>query len=79
MLPITAFYAAPLALAFVALATRVIRARRLYHQPMGTAHRLVERAARAHGNFAEAVPLPCCCWRCAKRMACPPGRCMCWA
>ncbi|NKE45602.1 glutathione metabolism protein [Roseomonas frigidaquae] len=57
MLPVTAFYAAPLALAFVVLSTRVIRARRLYQQPLGTAHRLVERAARAHGNFAEAAPL----------------------
>jgi uncharacterized membrane protein YecN with MAPEG domain len=57
MLPITAFYAAPLALAFVALSARVIRERRIYHQPLGTGHRLVERAARAHGNFAEAVPL----------------------
>ncbi|WP_439596553.1 MAPEG family protein [Falsiroseomonas sp.] len=57
MLPVTALYAAPLALGFVLLSGRVIRARRIHHQPLGTGHRLVERAVRAHGNFAEHVPL----------------------
>jgi len=57
-LPVTALYAGLLALYFVWLATRVIKARRLYRVALGTGqHRLVERAMRAHGNFAENVPL----------------------
>ena len=56
MLPVTSLYAGLLGIAFVWLATRVIRARRLHRVPLGTPHRLVERAARAHGNFAEYVP-----------------------
>ena len=56
MLPVTALYAGLLALYFVWLATRVIKARRLHRVALGTPHRLVERAARAHGNFAEYVP-----------------------
>jgi uncharacterized membrane protein YecN with MAPEG domain len=56
MLPVTALYAGLLALYFVWLATRVIKARRVYRVALGTSHRLVERAARAHGNFAEYVP-----------------------
>jgi uncharacterized membrane protein YecN with MAPEG domain len=56
MLPVTSLYAGLLALLFVFLATRVIKARRQYHVAIGTSHRLVERAARAHGNFAEYVP-----------------------
>jgi uncharacterized membrane protein YecN with MAPEG domain len=56
MLPVTALYAGLLALYFVWLATRVIKARRQYHVALGSAHRLVERAVRAHGNFAEYVP-----------------------
>jgi uncharacterized protein len=56
MLPVTAIYAGLLALYFVWLATRVIKARRLHRVALGTPHRLVERAARAHGNFAEYVP-----------------------
>lgn len=56
-LPITAFYAGLLALGFVWLATRVIKARRVYRVALGTGqHRLVERAMRAHGNFSEYVP-----------------------
>jgi uncharacterized membrane protein YecN with MAPEG domain len=36
----------------------VIKARRLYRVALGSGqHRLVERAMRAHGNFAENVPL----------------------
>jgi hypothetical protein len=56
-LPITALYAGLLAFGFVWLATRVIRARRIYRVALGTGqHRLVERAVRAHGNFSENVP-----------------------
>lgn len=56
MLPVTGLYAGVLALWFVWLATRVIKARRAHRVALGTAHRLVERPARAHGNFAEYVP-----------------------
>jgi len=56
MLPVTSLYAGLLALYFVWLATRVVKARRVHRVPLGTPHRLVERAARAHGNFAEYVP-----------------------
>ena len=56
MLPVTGLYAGLLAFYFVWLATRVIKARRLHRVALGTPHRLVERAARAHGNFAEYVP-----------------------
>ncbi len=55
-LPVTAFYAALLALLFLLLAVRTVQARRRYHAALGTPHRLVERAVRAHGNFAEYVP-----------------------
>ena len=57
MLPVTALYAGLLGLGFVWLATRVIKARRLYRVAIGDGqHRLVQRAIRAHGNFAEYVP-----------------------
>jgi uncharacterized membrane protein YecN with MAPEG domain len=56
MLPVTALYAGLLGLYFIWLATRVIKARRLYRVALGTDHRVVQRAARAHGNFAEYVP-----------------------
>jgi uncharacterized protein len=56
-LRVTALYAALLAGLFLVLAMRVIGARRRYRLALGTSHRLVERAARAHGNFAEYVPL----------------------
>lgn len=56
-LPVTAFYAALLAGIFILLSVRVIGARRRYRQALGTQHRLVERAVRAHGNFAEYVPM----------------------
>lgn len=56
MLPVTSLYAGLLALYFVWLATRVVKARRVHRVSLGTPHRLVERAARAHGNFAEYVP-----------------------
>lgn len=56
MLPVTALYAGLLGFYFVWLATRVIKARRQHRVALGTSHRLVERAARAHGNAAEYVP-----------------------
>jgi hypothetical protein len=56
MLPVTALYAGLLGLYFIWLATRVIKARRVHRVALGTDHRLVQRAARAHGNFAEYVP-----------------------
>jgi uncharacterized protein len=57
MLPVTALYAGLLGLFFVWLSTRVIKARHQYHAALGTQHRMVERAVRAHGNFAEYAPL----------------------
>ncbi|MGG5821331.1 MAPEG family protein [Falsiroseomonas sp. HW251] len=57
MLLVTALYASLLGLYFVWLSARVTRARRIHKVPLGTPHRLVERAARAQGNFAEYVPL----------------------
>jgi uncharacterized protein len=56
MLTATALHAGLLGLVFVWLATRVIKARRVHRVSLGTGHRLVERAVRAHGNFAEYVP-----------------------
>ncbi|MBX9700307.1 MAG: MAPEG family protein [Acetobacteraceae bacterium] len=56
-LPITALYAALLAGLFLVLSVRVISARRRYGVALGTPHRLVERAVRAHANFAEYVPI----------------------
>lgn len=56
-LPATSLYAALLAGLFIYLAIRVIGARRRYRVALGTPHRMVERAARAHGNFAEYVPM----------------------
>lgn len=56
MLPVTALHAGLLAFCFLWLATRVIKARRVHRVALGTPHRLVERAVRAHGNFAENVP-----------------------
>jgi len=57
MLPVTALYAGLLAFGFLYLSVRTIQQRTRYHLALGTGHRLVERAARAHGNFAEYVPL----------------------
>jgi hypothetical protein len=56
-LPATSLYAALLAGLFVYLSIRVIGARRRYRVALGTPHRMVERSARAHGNFAENVPM----------------------
>ncbi len=55
--PITARYAALLALMFVVLALRAIRLRRRLLIPVGDGgHANLRKALRAHGNFAEYVP-----------------------
>ncbi|RAI57571.1 MAPEG family protein [Roseicella frigidaeris] len=56
-LPATSLYAALLAVLVVLLSLRVIRLRQRYHILLGTPHRLVERAVRAHGNCVEYGPL----------------------
>jgi uncharacterized membrane protein YecN with MAPEG domain len=57
MLPVTAFHAGLLGFGFLYLSLRVVQQRHAYRLALGTQHRLVERAVRAHGNFAEYVPL----------------------
>jgi uncharacterized membrane protein YecN with MAPEG domain len=55
---LTASYAGVLALFFVTLSARVILQRRSAGVTLGTGGRTdLERAARAHANFAEYVPL----------------------
>lgn len=55
---VTAVYAALLALLFLGLSIRVIRAREASHILLGSGgNRVLERAIRVHGNFAEYVPL----------------------
>jgi uncharacterized membrane protein YecN with MAPEG domain len=57
-LPATALYAALLGLLFTMLTLQVFRARMRSKVMIGTGQdRLLERAVRAHGNFAEFVPL----------------------
>lgn len=54
---IVPLYAALLALAYVFLTLQVIGARRAERVPLGSGGRSrLERAMRAHGNFAEYVP-----------------------
>jgi hypothetical protein len=58
LLPATTVYAALLALLFVGLSVRVIRLRRREGVALGGGEREpLTRAVRAHGNFAEYVPL----------------------
>lgn len=55
---VTALYAGVLALMLVALAVRVIGARRQGRVSLGTGgDEALERRVRAHGNFAEYVPM----------------------
>lgn len=55
---ITMFYAGLLALVFLALALRVVRLRRSLQVGLGSGgHEVLDRAVRAHANFAEYVPL----------------------
>jgi uncharacterized membrane protein YecN with MAPEG domain len=57
-MPITAFYAGALILVFVALSVRVIGARRAAKVAVGDkGDQGLLRRMRAHGNFAEYVPL----------------------
>ncbi len=54
---IIAFWTLPLTLIFLWLSLRVIRHRRAERIPLGSAgNAALERAIRAHGNFAEFVP-----------------------
>ncbi len=58
MLPITSFFAGLFALYFVRLAFDVIRLRKANKVALGAGGFTdLERAIRAHGNFAEYVPL----------------------
>ena len=53
----TTLYAAPLALLFIAMTFNVVRLRYKYRVSLGTGGEpKLERAIRAHGNFAEYVP-----------------------
>ena len=55
---ITPVYAAALALLFVVLSFRTIRYRRQFSVAIGSGEQaLLARASRAHGNFAEYVPI----------------------
>lgn len=55
---ITPVYAAAMALLFVFLSFRTIRFRRQFSVAIGSGEQnLLARASRAHGNFAEYVPL----------------------
>jgi uncharacterized membrane protein YecN with MAPEG domain len=57
-MPIVALYAALLALLFVLLSLRTIRARRRLQVAVGDGgHRDLQRAMRVHANFAEYAPL----------------------
>jgi uncharacterized membrane protein YecN with MAPEG domain len=57
-MPITSFYAALLALLFVALSVRTLRLRRRLRIAIGDAgNPQMLRAMRVHSNFAEYVPL----------------------
>jgi hypothetical protein len=57
-MPVTALYAALLTLLFIFLTVRVVGIRRAGHLDMGDGgNPLAQRLIRAHGNFAEYVPL----------------------
>lgn len=57
-MPVTALYAAPLALLFVVLSIRVVKARRKARVALGDGgDEPLRRAMRAHGNCAEYVPM----------------------
>jgi uncharacterized membrane protein YecN with MAPEG domain len=57
-MPVTSFYAALLALLFVALSVRTLRLRRRLRIAIGDAgNPQMLRAMRVHSNFAEYVPL----------------------
>lgn len=55
---VSMFYAGLLGLLFLALSLRVVRLRRSLKVGLGSGgHEALNRAMRAHGNFAEYVPL----------------------
>lgn len=54
---VTALYAALLTVLFLVLSVRVIRARYRHRVALGAPNPQIERAVRAHGNFAEYAPL----------------------
>lgn len=55
---ITAFYAGILGLIFIGLTMMIVRLRWRYRVSLGDAgHEDLQRRIRAHGNFAEMVPL----------------------
>ena len=56
-LPATALYAALLTGLYLVLSIRVVRQRVRYGLLLGSSHRLVERAVRAQGNWAEYAPI----------------------
>lgn len=57
-MPITSTYAALLGLLFIALSVRALLLRGKLKVALGNGgHETLERAVRAHGNFAEYVPL----------------------
>lgn len=57
-MPLTAFYAGLLGLFYLALAVNVIRSRGALKVNLGDGGReILQRRIRAHGNFAEYVPL----------------------
>ena len=78
-LPATSLYAALLAALFLVLSLRVVRVRYRYHVALGTPHRLVERAVRAHGNCAEYVPFGLVLLGLLEGMGLPLAACMRWA
>lgn len=56
--PVSGLYAGLLALAYLVLSLRIVRLRMALQQPIGSGGNLVlARAVRAHGHFAEYVPL----------------------
>ncbi len=57
-MPVIASYAALLAMVFVLLSVRTIRLRRRHRTALGDGgHGMLQKAMRAHANFAEYVPL----------------------
>lgn len=57
MLPVTSIAATVLGAMFIILSVRVVERRRSERIAVGTGSESLARAIRAHGNFAESVPL----------------------
>jgi uncharacterized membrane protein YecN with MAPEG domain len=72
---VTALYASTLALLFVALSARTIMARRRARVALGDGgDRILQRRLRAHGNFAEYVPIVLILMALAEFQGTPDGR-----